>query len=162
MKILLILVALFTVVDAQAACNNKSLTGQYAYDYNVLVNGVNYYNYGTMTFDGKANIGFPASPVSPGSSGGMGSIAYSGYEGGIQATATGVYIFNANCELSISLSMTPQGYTPHNEISWSRYGIMSGSTVISGGGNMVIVFNKGDKLYPAGGSFNGQFSLRKK
>jgi hypothetical protein len=39
MKILLILVALFTIVDAQAACNNKSLTGQYSYDYDIPVNG---------------------------------------------------------------------------------------------------------------------------
>jgi hypothetical protein len=161
MKILFILVALFTVIESQAACNNKSLVGQYAYDYNIPVNGVNYYNYGTMTFDGKndrVQVGGLYGQINTG----LGGITYNGIEGGVPATATGTYLFNSKCELSITIDMYPIGYTKHREYAFSSYGVMNGDTVISGGGTVYLAFVKGDKLYPPGGAFNGPFSLRKK
>jgi hypothetical protein len=161
MKLLLIFVALFIAIDSQAACNNKSLIGQYYYDYNIPVNGVNYYNNGIMTFDGRSDyVRVPG--VYGAVNTGFGKITYSGQEAGIPTTATGFYALNANCVLEIDMQMIPVGYTKHHEWAWSTYGVMSGNTVLSGGGTVYIYFLKGDKLYPTGGSFSGPFSLRKK
>lgn len=152
---------LSSLKPAHAACNQASMQGQYYMDYNVRVNGVNYYNFGVITFDGRNDVSWPATPISPAGTGG-GAVTYSGTEAGIPTTGGGVYFFNSFCKLTISMGITPAGYTTHNEFAASSYGVMNGNTVISGGGEYYVIFKKGDKLYPAGGTFPGNFSLMKK
>jgi hypothetical protein len=159
--LLIAVLILSSLKPAHAACTQASLQGQYYLDYNIRVKGVNYYNWGVINFDGRSDITFPATPISPAGTG-FGGVSYSGTEAGIPATGGGVYIFNSLCKLSISMGVTPAGKTTHNEVAASSYGVMNGNTVISGGGEYWVVFKKGDKLYPAGGTFPGSFSLMKK